>query len=100
MKKILFLTIICSLLITSKSYGQVESYISAQYAVSFGTGDMGDYISKASWRGYLMEYRAAVRSNLLVGVDVGWNVFYEKKDYDTYSMDTRSLARGSVPLSK
>jgi outer membrane protein len=91
MKKILFLTIVCSFLLTSKSYGQVESYISAKYAVSFGTGDMGDYISKASWRGFLMEYRGAVRSNLLVGVDVGWNVFYEKKAKDTYSEGTVSL---------
>ncbi|MEA3479446.1 MAG: OmpW family outer membrane protein, partial [Bacteroidota bacterium] len=51
-----------------------------------------DYISKTSWRGALMEYRAAVRSNLLVGVDLGWNVFYERKDYDTYTVDTRSLS--------
>lgn len=92
MKKIIFLTIICSFLFTAKSFGQVESYISMQYSVSFGAGDMGDYISKASWRGFLMEYRGAVRSNLLAGVDVGWNVFYEKKDYDTYSLGTESLS--------
>lgn len=92
MKKILFLLIVCSLLISSKSYGQQDSYISVQYAVSFGTGDLSDYISKTSWRGALLEYRAAVRSNVLVGIDVAWNVFYERKDYDTYTLDTRSLS--------
>lgn len=104
MKKIFFLLIVCSLLISSKSYGQQDSYISVQYAVSFGTGDLSDYISKTSWRGAQMEYRAAVRSNLLVGLDVAWNVFYERKDYDTYTVDTRSLSgvqyryQNEVPL--
>lgn len=92
MKKILFLLIVCSLLISSKSYAQQDSYISVQYAVSFGTGDLSDYISKTSWRGVQMEYRNPVRSNLLVGLDVAWNVFYERKDYDTYTVDTRSLS--------
>jgi outer membrane protein len=91
MKKIIFLTIFCSLL-TIKSYGQLESYISMQYEVSFATGDMNDYISKASWRGILMEYRAPVKGSLMAGVDVGWNVFYEKKAFDTYTVGTESLS--------
>jgi outer membrane protein len=75
-----------------------------QYAVSFSTGDMHDYISAVSWRGILMEYRAPVKNNFLAGVDVGWNVFYERKDYDTYTIDTRSLSgvqyryQNSVPI--
>lgn len=92
MKKIIALSIFLSLLLGVKSYGQAESYMSVQYAVSFGTGDLSDYISKTSWRGALIEYRGAVNSSLLVGVDLGWNVFYEKKDYDTYSIDTESLS--------
>ena len=92
MKKILVLIIFCSLFITTKSYAQQESYMSFQYSVSFGTGDLGDYISAASWRGVLLEYRGAVRGNLMVGGDLGWNVFYEKKDYDTYTVGTESLS--------
>jgi len=92
MKKIFFSLIVCLLLIGSKSYGQQDSYISVQYAVSFGSGDLSDYISKASWRGFLIEYRASVTSKLLVGVDVAWNVFYEQTDYDTYTIDTESLS--------
>jgi len=84
--------IFCSLFITTKSYAQQESYMSLQYSVSFGSGDLGDYISAASWRGALLEYRSALRGNLMVGVDLGWNVFYEKKDYDTYTVDTESLS--------
>jgi opacity protein-like surface antigen len=104
MKKIIFLTIIFSLLVATKGYGQQGSYVSAQYEVSFGTGDLAEYISPASWRGFLMEYRAAVRSNLMLGIDVGWNVFYEKKARDTYSEGNASLTgiqyryQNQVPL--
>ena len=92
MKKIIFILIFSSLLLTTKSYGQQESYISMQYAVSFGTGDLGEYTSPASWRGFLMEYRSAVKGKLMVGVDLGWNVFYEKKANDTYTQGTVSLS--------
>jgi hypothetical protein len=92
MKKIIFLTIFCSLLISIKGFGQQESYMSVKYAVSFGTGDMGDFISAVSWRGAVIEYRTAVKDNLLAGVDVGWNVFYEKKEQDTYTVGTESLS--------
>jgi hypothetical protein len=92
MKKIIFLMIFSSLLLSTKSYGQYDSYMSVQYSVSFGMGDQGDFISQASWRGVLLEYRSEVTANLVLGVDVGWNVFYEKKDYDTYTVGTESLS--------
>ena len=92
------------LLMTAKSYGQQDSYMSVQYSVSIPTGDMGEYISKASWRGVLIEYRGYVKSNLFVGIDAGWNVFYEKKDSDTYTQGTETLTgvqyryQNQVPL--
>lgn len=92
MKKIIFLMIFGALLGTTKSFGQQDSYMSVQYSVSFGTGDMSEYISKTSWRGILLEYRGYVSSQVFAGVDVGWNVFYEKKDYDTYTQGTESLS--------
>lgn len=92
MKKIIVLMIFGALLGTTKSFGQQDSYMSVQYSVSFGMGDMADYVSKASWRGILVEYRGYVNSQVFAGFDVGWNVFYEKKDYDTYTQGTESLS--------
>jgi outer membrane protein len=60
--------------------------------MSFGMGDLGDYISAPSFRGASLQYRYAVTDNILVGVDVAWNVFYEKKDYDSYTLDTKTLS--------
>ena len=92
MKKIIALVIFFSLLIGTKGYGQQDSYMSVKYGVSFATGDMGDYISAVSWRGFLVEYKKAVSDNLLAGIDVGWNVFYERKPADTYTRGTESLS--------
>ena len=92
MKKIIFLMIFSSLLLSTKSYGQHDSYMSVQYSVSFGMGDQGEFISQPSWRGILIEYRGELTANLALGVDVGWNVFYEKKAYDTYTVGTESLS--------
>ena len=92
MKKIFVLAIFFSLLSASIGYSQQESYMSVQYSMGIASGDMGSFISAPSFRGALIEYRGAVKDNLLVGVDVGWNVFYEKKDYDSYSRGTEALS--------
>ena len=82
MKKILALAIFFSLLSASIGYSQQESYMSVQYSIGFASGDMGSFISAPSFRGALVEYRS----------DVGWNVFYEKKDYDSYSRGTEAIS--------
>ncbi len=55
-----------------------------QYSIGFGTGDMHDYIGKPSFRGFTFDYRNLATSNIGVGVDFGWNVFYEEKADDVY----------------
>lgn len=92
MKKIIAFTVFALLLFGQNAYSQQSGYWSVQYAMGFGTGDLGDYISKTSFRGGVLEYRKAVTDQVLVGFEVGWNVFYEKKDYDTYTVGTESLS--------
>ncbi len=93
MKKIIIAFAFFTLLVfTQSAYSQQPGYWSFQYAMGFGSGDLGEYISQPSFRGGLIEYRKAVKDNVLVGVDVGWNVFYEKKDADTYTSGTESLS--------
>lgn len=91
MKRIIAIVLCCSLLSMTNGYSQEESYLSIQYDMSFGTGDLGDFISAPSFRGASAQYRYAVTENILVGVDAAWNVFYEKKDYDSYTFGTQTL---------
>jgi len=92
MKRIIALVIFCSLVSMTSVFSQVENHFSINYDMSFGTGDLGDFISAPSFRGASVQYRHAVTHNILLGADVAWNVFYEKKDYDSYTSGTMTLS--------
>ena len=91
MKKIIYISIFCFLIISNKGFSQ-QSYISALYSVGISMGDLNDNITKPSFRGGAVEYRGYVSNNIVAGVDVGWNVYYERMDYATYSRGTASLS--------
>lgn len=67
-------------------------YTAFQYVMSFGAGDLGDYINKASFRGAVFEYQKGINTNISAGMELGWIVFYEKREYDTYTEGTTSLS--------
>lgn len=104
MKRIIALVIFCSVVSMNSAFSQVENHISVQYDMSFGTGDLGNYISAWSFRGASAQYRYAVTHNILVGIDAGWNVFYEKMGYDSYTSGTKTITgvqyryQNEVPL--
>ena len=75
MKKIFILAVLS--VFTLSAFPQ-NNLTALQYSMGFGTGDMHDYISPASFRGFTFDYRNLVQPNLGVGVDFGWNVFYDE----------------------
>lgn len=91
MKKYIIIAVLCSLIGISPVFSQQGGHFSVQYDMSFGTGDLGDFVSVGSFRGASLQYRYPVTDNILIGGDLGWNVFYEKKDRDSYTVDTRTL---------
>lgn len=68
-----------------------RGYTSFNYGISFGTGDLGDYVSAPSFRGFLFEYKYAFNEKLYGGFDLGWNMFYERKENATYTQETQSV---------
>lgn len=91
MKKLIFILVILIVFSISSAKAQ-KGYTSFQYGISFGTGDLGDYVSAPSFRGFLFEYKYAFNEKLYAGFDLGWNMFYEKKDYATYTIGTESVS--------
>jgi outer membrane protein len=89
MKKALYILLFVG--VSSAAMAQ-SGFMSWQYSVGFGTGDQSDYIGATSWRGVTYNYSKLVRDNVAVGLEIGWNAFYEEKPYDTYS-------RGNFDLS-
>jgi outer membrane protein len=88
MKKIL----VFALLIYSLGAAAQNSVTTIQYSIGFGTGDLGSYINKASFRGFIIDYRKLLQPNIGVGVDMGWNAFYEEKPYDTYTSGSNDIS--------
>jgi len=73
------------------AYGQQNTF-AIQYDISFGSGDLSDYIGKTSFRGASLDYRHGLNANLSVGVSTAWDVFYENKDYASYSYENKTLS--------
>lgn len=72
--------------------GLAQNTFSVQYSMGFGSGDVKSYISSSSLSGALVSYRYMTSPKLGAGVDVGWNGFYERRAYDTYTSGTVSLS--------
>jgi len=93
MKKI-FLIVIALVIFTGRyanAQEQSSNLVSLQYSMGFSMGDLNKYISQASFLGILIDYRYMATDNVYAGVELGGNLFYEKKDYATYTKETMTL---------
>ena len=89
MKKILIIAVLALSFATAYSQRSITSF---QYSVGFGTGNMHDFISAASFRGFTIDYRSMVNQNIGVGVDIGWNVFYDEMPDAVYEYNNITYA--------
>jgi hypothetical protein len=92
MKKIIFITILVISIAAGRMNAQHRGYTSFQYEIGIPAGDLNSYISKPSFRGFLFEYKHNISEDISAGLDLGWNVFYERKSYDTYTVNEASLS--------
>jgi outer membrane protein len=90
MKKIFNVVLAVGLFAAAPTFAQ--SSFSVQYSMGFGSGDVKSYVSSSSFRGAAVEYRYHVQEKISVGADIGWNTFYERRAYDTYTSGTISLS--------
>lgn len=100
MKKIFILALISGALSIP---ALAQNTFSIQYSLAFG-GTINDFITSTSVRGATFEYKIMPQPNLGIGLDAGWNHFYERRAYDTYTSGTQSLSgvqyryTNSVPI--
>jgi hypothetical protein len=75
MKKIIIIAIFS---ISALSAFSQNGYTALQYSMGFGTGNLKEFIGPASFRGFTFDYRNTSLYNIGIGVEFGWNVFYEE----------------------
>jgi hypothetical protein len=82
MKK-LFLFLLAGICIQT-TFAQHSSFTIA-YPIAFPMSDLKNYISNVSFRGISFEYERRVKQNVSVGLETGWQVFYQKENLKTYT---------------
>lgn len=88
MKKIFFLLLVSGVF-TVPAFAQHS--FSMQYSMGFG-GTINDFVSSTSLRGATFEYKIFVDPQFSIGLDAGWNHFYERRAFDTYTSGTTSVS--------
>jgi hypothetical protein len=61
------------------------------YPVSLPMGNLHDYITKTSYRGINLEFLKTAKPGVSVGLETGWNVFYEKTEKQQYKDGTTTI---------
>jgi hypothetical protein len=80
-----------ALLLGSPVLVKAQNLYVLEYAIAVPTGDLHSYINNPSFRGFNFGYRNMVDNNRAVGLDIGWQTFFEQKDLATYTDGTASL---------
>jgi outer membrane protein len=91
MKKTIFFILVIGLAIPGLVKAQ-SGYTSFQYQMGFAAGDLGEYIGQASFRGAVFDYQRNMSPTLSTGLELAWSTFYEKKEYDTYTVEPYSVS--------
>ena len=90
MKKIL---IIIFLLISSFSFSFAQGgYFTIQHATAIPFGNANDFIEDISLRGYALGYHYFLTPEVSIGIDGGFNSFYQRRGFDTYTDGTVSIS--------
>ena len=91
MKKIFFVFLLTGIISATQVNAQDNIY-SIQYSMGFSGGDLKDFNSSASFRGMSFEYRYMMQRAIGIGFEAGYNLFYDREDYATYTRGTRSIS--------
>jgi outer membrane protein len=91
MKKIFFVFLITGIITATQVKAQ-ESLFSIEYSMGFATGDLKEFNEAASFRGMSFEYRYMMKPAVGIGFETGYNLFYDRLDYATYTQGTESLS--------
>jgi opacity protein-like surface antigen len=74
------------------STANAQGKMTITYPISFPLSNTHDYISKTSFRGISVEFTQKVQPMVEVGLETGWNVFYQRADEKVYTEGTASIS--------
>jgi hypothetical protein len=90
-KNIALLLLFTTVINTSNLLAQT-AYFAVDYTIGFPSGNTKDFIKSASFRGITFEYRNFIENNVSIGIDGGWQIFYERRPFATYTRGNESVS--------
>jgi len=93
-KNKIFLTIIFIVTFSISSFAQGGGAWNFTYNMGFPIGETNDFLTKPSFRGFLIEGRGFVTNNLAIGGSGGWQVFYENLGWVTENVNETTTING------
>ncbi len=91
MKKIIILFSLLVSCVIVAPLASAQSFTSVQYTMGIPFAGLKDHASNISGRGFTFEFHKEVASQLSVGVNLAYSVFYEHKGYDSYTSGNATL---------
>ncbi|MEX1132532.1 MAG: hypothetical protein WEC15_04840 [Flavobacteriales bacterium] len=80
-----------ALLVAVPSLSKAQNLTIVEYSVAIPVGDLNSFIDEPSFRGVNLGYRHMIDGTRAVGIDMGWQTFFEKKDRATYTVDNEAI---------
>lgn len=90
MKKIIIIMSLLALVFCSTELS-AQSFTSFQYSVGVPFGGLKDHTNNVSGHGFTFEFHKEVAPSFSVGINLAYSVFYEQKDYGSYTQGTATL---------
>jgi outer membrane protein len=78
--------IIIVLAVFSGTAGFAQNIWTINYDIGIPMGEMGDFISKTSWRGFSINGQSYISDKITLGGTFQWSAFYEKYPRNTYEL--------------
>ena len=78
-------------LVAVPSLSKAQNLMILEYPVAIPMGDLNSYINEPSFRGFNLGYRHMLDDTRAVGMDMGWQTFFERLDRSTYTVDNEAL---------
>jgi hypothetical protein len=80
----IFAVLTLVLIMAGTGYSQKEQWFgSLTYSISIPAGDTKSFVEEISWRGIGLDYRYMIDRTYSVGLNLGWNIFYERAENKT-----------------
>jgi hypothetical protein len=91
MKKSLIIIIMLAAGVFISPFVSAQSNTSLLYSVGVPMGALKDHTASTSWRGVTFEWQKFINTDVSVGVNLAYSVFYDKMPYGSYTKGDATL---------